>query len=310
MKVARAEEEQTEQRREVEAQERHESDVKAQEGHEGEVKAQEEQGEDANSLHEGSHVSNRHMTWWHNAWWVRVKRRETVEECGEQPPGPRRKCARQERAQGEKGRNGSKGKQTEQKATPCTSSSTFQPQQPQQLQRQCDYNDAHDVCRNVDFRDGVNESDDLTQDEALNKRGISHRPRSERGCFRRNCLTLQALHGMWRDEVLRVRCCPRQGHGDSGAQDGGDQDESNSGKPYLTSMASTQQARTTMTRTSSWSASTCTVTRSPVTATCPARFPWTSSREPGKASVRDRPDGCSGQTTVCSDSLALAACCG
>ena len=43
-----------------------------QEGHEGEVKAQEEQGEEANSLHEGSHVSDRHMTWWRNAWWVRV----------------------------------------------------------------------------------------------------------------------------------------------------------------------------------------------------------------------------------------------
>ena len=25
-----------------------------------------------NSLHEESHVSNRHMTWWQNAWWVRV----------------------------------------------------------------------------------------------------------------------------------------------------------------------------------------------------------------------------------------------
>ena len=55
-------------------------------------------------------MSNRHMTWWHNAWWVRVNngphlrtardrrrvwraatnhtcgRRETVEEYGEQPP--------------------------------------------------------------------------------------------------------------------------------------------------------------------------------------------------------------------------------
>ena len=69
----KAREEQREQEREVEAQGGHESDVQAQEGHEGEVKAQEEQGEDANSMHEGSHVSNRHMTWWHNAWWVRVK---------------------------------------------------------------------------------------------------------------------------------------------------------------------------------------------------------------------------------------------
>ena len=59
---AKAQEERTEQEREVEAQE----------GHEGEVKAQEEQGEDSNSLQEESHVSNRHMTWWHNAWWVRV----------------------------------------------------------------------------------------------------------------------------------------------------------------------------------------------------------------------------------------------
>ena len=23
-------------------------------------------------MHEGGHVSNRHMTWWQNAWWVRV----------------------------------------------------------------------------------------------------------------------------------------------------------------------------------------------------------------------------------------------
>ena len=27
---------------------------------------------DENSLHEESHASNRHMTWWRNAWWVRV----------------------------------------------------------------------------------------------------------------------------------------------------------------------------------------------------------------------------------------------
>ena len=28
--------------------------------------------EDVNSVHDESHVSNRHMTWWQNAWWVRV----------------------------------------------------------------------------------------------------------------------------------------------------------------------------------------------------------------------------------------------
>ena len=62
MTEARAEEEQTEQEREVEAQGGHESEVKAQDGQE----------EDVNSVHEESHVSNRHMTWWQNAWWVRV----------------------------------------------------------------------------------------------------------------------------------------------------------------------------------------------------------------------------------------------
>ena len=129
--------EEREQERKAEAQGGHESDVKAQEGHEGEVKAQEEQGEDANSLHEESHVSNRHMTWWHNAWWVRVNngsawtadhicgRRETVEECGEQPPEPRRKCARQEGSQGKKEGSGRRERQREKKATLCTSYSTF-----------------------------------------------------------------------------------------------------------------------------------------------------------------------------------------
>ena len=67
-----AHEERRDQEREAEAQGEHESNVKAQERHEGEVKAHEEQGENVNSLHEESHVSNRHMTWWHNAWWVRV----------------------------------------------------------------------------------------------------------------------------------------------------------------------------------------------------------------------------------------------
>ena len=32
----------------------------------------EDKKEDANSLHEECHVSNRHMTWWHNVWWIRV----------------------------------------------------------------------------------------------------------------------------------------------------------------------------------------------------------------------------------------------
>ena len=54
-----------------------EEQVEAQEGHEGEEamttqeKCVEEQKE-TNSMHEESHVSNRRMTWWHNAWWIRV----------------------------------------------------------------------------------------------------------------------------------------------------------------------------------------------------------------------------------------------
>ena len=63
---------QAEQEREVEAQGRHESEVKAQEWHKGEVKAQGEQGEDANSMQERNHVSNRHMTWWQKSWCVRI----------------------------------------------------------------------------------------------------------------------------------------------------------------------------------------------------------------------------------------------
>ena len=74
-RVAREAKTQEEREREVNAHEerrKQEREAEAQEGHEGEVKAQEEQAEDSNSLQEESHVSNRHMTWWHNAWWVRV----------------------------------------------------------------------------------------------------------------------------------------------------------------------------------------------------------------------------------------------
>ena len=51
--------------------------VKAQEGYEGkeEMTRQEESVEEkkeTNSTQEGNDVSNRHMTWWKNAWWIRV----------------------------------------------------------------------------------------------------------------------------------------------------------------------------------------------------------------------------------------------
>ena len=56
---------------------REEREVEAQERHEGEeeMTTQEkcvEAKKEANSMHEENDVSNRHMTWWRNAWWIRV----------------------------------------------------------------------------------------------------------------------------------------------------------------------------------------------------------------------------------------------
>ena len=100
------------------------------------------------------------MTWWRNAWWVRVNNGPHLQTARDRrrvwraATRPRRKCATRERSQGEKGRNGSKGRQ---KATPCTSfsTSTQQPQQLQHRQQQCVCNDAGSPRR----------------DGALNKRG-------------------------------------------------------------------------------------------------------------------------------------------
>ena len=52
-------------------------EVEAQEGHDGEeeMTTQEkcvEAKKEANSMHEENDVSNRHMTWGKNAWWIRV----------------------------------------------------------------------------------------------------------------------------------------------------------------------------------------------------------------------------------------------
>ena len=57
--------------------ERREREVVAQEGHDGEeeMATQEkcvEAKKEANSMHEENDVSNRHMTWWRDAWWVRM----------------------------------------------------------------------------------------------------------------------------------------------------------------------------------------------------------------------------------------------
>ena len=69
-----------------------------------------------------------------------------------------------------------------------------QPQQPQQLQRQCAHNDARDVRRNVDFMDGVNESDDLTQEQPL----VQHSEAPEKSGVRR--VTTCECGGLDRDE--------------------------------------------------------------------------------------------------------------
>ena len=56
-------------------------DAQGGQGKEGDrVDAQGERGRkgetnEENSLHEGNHMSDRHMTWWRNAWWVRVNNR-------------------------------------------------------------------------------------------------------------------------------------------------------------------------------------------------------------------------------------------
>ena len=73
----RAQEAREEQRRAQEAPELRRSvrEVSAQEERteqERKVEAQGGQEEDVNSVHDKCHVSNRHMTWWHNAWWIRV----------------------------------------------------------------------------------------------------------------------------------------------------------------------------------------------------------------------------------------------
>ena len=173
----RAQEERVILAREAKAQEeRREQDREAvaQEGHEGEVKPQEEQGEEAKSLHEKSHVSNRHMTWWHDAWWVRVNNGPHLQTARDrrrvwraatraaQEVREAENVAGKERREWDKGETERKESNTlhlvihfprqplqQQQARPP------QPQQPQQLQQQCACNDAGRARR----------------DDALNKRG-------------------------------------------------------------------------------------------------------------------------------------------
>ena len=131
---AREDEERREQeaREEARAQEapelrRSETEVSAQEERteqEREVEAQRGQEEDVNSVHDECHVSNRHMTQWHNAWWIRVDngphmrsargRRRTCQAARQAAEQVRdgnrvRETWREERERLKKGERGKKG---------------------------------------------------------------------------------------------------------------------------------------------------------------------------------------------------------
>ena len=117
-----------------------------------EVEAQGGQEKDVNSVHDECHVSNRHMTWWHNAWWIRVdngphnaQRQGTAQNLASSQAsgrtGPRRKLGRRDpggrKRETEKGRKGEAGQNR--KTNEATLHLIFhvsqqQQQQPQQLQ--------------------------------------------------------------------------------------------------------------------------------------------------------------------------------
>ena len=75
-KETRAQEEQAREERKAQEEREEEREVEAQEGHEEakEVTTQEKcvEAKKENSMHEENDVSNRHMTWWRNAWWIRM----------------------------------------------------------------------------------------------------------------------------------------------------------------------------------------------------------------------------------------------
>ena len=95
-----------------------------------------------NSMHEEIDVSSRHMTWWSNAWWIRVDsgphlrtaqgRRRTWRATRRAAEQARDSVCvgqpKRERGRNGEGRNGSEGELEEKKATPLE-----QPRQQQQL---------------------------------------------------------------------------------------------------------------------------------------------------------------------------------
>ena len=155
-KEAWGQEEQAREEGKAQEERREERKVEAQEGHDGEevMTTQEnfvETKKGMNSMNEENDVSNRHMTWWRNAWWVRMDSGPHLRTAQ-----GRRKVAsshesRAGNARDRKGRRGRKGRREEKKATQMSytlySTIPLQQQQQQQQQQQCACNDARDFHR-------------------------------------------------------------------------------------------------------------------------------------------------------------------
>ena len=190
----REEEEQEVREVEAEAQGWHESEVKAQVGHEeGEKTTREEcveeKQENANLMHEESRVSNRHMTWLQNAWWVGVNNgphlrtarngrtvwRAAAKAAQEVLAGKGRRVRK-----GETGARGNREKRKQHLARRLPLSQCHHCNNRSSRSRNCsdstlammhttstgmvDNETFHDIGhRNVDFMDGVSEFADLTQ---------------------------------------------------------------------------------------------------------------------------------------------------
>ena len=109
-------------------------EVEAHGEQESDVRAQDEREEDSNSMHEESHVSNRHMTWWQDAWWVRVNNGPHLRTARDRRKVWRAatRAAQEVRETGKvagRDRNRRKGRQKGQKATRCTLCCTCNQQQ-------------------------------------------------------------------------------------------------------------------------------------------------------------------------------------
>ena len=117
-----------------------------------------EVNKEMNSMHEENDVLKRHMTWWRDAWWVRMdngphlrtaRGRRRVWRAATRAAREARETERVAGREREKGEQGTTGRR--EKATHYTLSSTSrtqaqhpqQSQQPQRQQQQCACSDGH-----------------------------------------------------------------------------------------------------------------------------------------------------------------------